>query len=104
MEWFNPSRSAEIWDPLNNRHIRPRETTNIKPDNRLITGGKMIPVAPEDPRPAQPTVPAHQAPQPVQRVTAAIELVDRPVPSTSKPKPKLKLTELPVQPTPPAVA
>lgn len=46
-QWFNPSKSAVVWDKKNNRHIQPRERTSIEPDRQLI-GRSLIAVEEQD--------------------------------------------------------
>ena len=87
--WKNPSKTAEVWDRRNNRHIRPGEIVFEEPDTQAVRQGKLIRVDPDDaPKPEAATA----APQMVSSLIIeeddddGLELVDAP----SKPKKKTK--------------
>ena len=87
--WKNPSKTAEVWDRRNNRHIRPGEIVFEEPDVQAVRQGKLIRVDPTDaPKPEAATA----APQMVSSLIIeddddSLELADSPEP---KPKKKTK--------------
>ena len=42
MMFYNPSRTARLWDPDNNRTIEPGEKTSVRPAKQLLATGRMI--------------------------------------------------------------
>jgi hypothetical protein len=55
-KWYNPSRTARLWDPRNNRHIEPQETTTVEPTKHLLKSFKMLAID-EAPKQEQSTEP-----------------------------------------------
>jgi hypothetical protein len=67
--YYNPSRTARLYDAVNNRMIEPGEKTALRPDNRLLQNGQMLETS------GSPTV--VEKAEPI-IVSAAIELEDKP--------------------------
>ena len=83
--WYNPSRSAVIYDRRNDRHIQPGETTSVEPDRQLVITGKLIRLGT-----AEKPVPAEPQREPL-RVVSSLELAETVAAAPSKPSKPLSL-------------